>query len=211
MATQTATILVSDLVGSTELRAALGEDRAEEVRRLHDRALTEAAERAGGIVVKGLGDGLLVQFAGAAEAVGVAVGMQQAIDALGRRDAPFVEALNDWLRSTPASEVVRVLGTEASVIGRLAPAVHGVLADVPAPADLGPDEAEARLNDAIGQVLARMTADRPALLVLDDLHWADAAGPGLGGPGPRRRGTAGHPAARRPRRPLRGRVGAAPR
>ena len=34
MATQTATILVSDLVGSTELRAALGEDRAEEVRRL---------------------------------------------------------------------------------------------------------------------------------------------------------------------------------
>ena len=69
MATQTATILVSDLVGSTELRAALGEDRAEEVRRLHDRVLTEAAERAGGIVVKGLGDGLLVQFAGAAEAV----------------------------------------------------------------------------------------------------------------------------------------------
>jgi len=55
MATQTATILVSDLVGSTELRAALGEDRAEEVRRLHDRALVEVAERAGGIVVKGTG------------------------------------------------------------------------------------------------------------------------------------------------------------
>ena len=86
MATQTATILVSDLVGSTELRAALGEDRAEEVRRLHDRALIEVAERAGGIVVKGLGDGLLVQFAGAAEAVGVAVAMQQAVDTLGRRE-----------------------------------------------------------------------------------------------------------------------------
>src|SRR5215208_6931417 len=87
MATQTATILVSDLVGSTELRAALGEDRAEEVRRLHDRALIEVAERAGGIVVKGLGDGLLVQFAGAAEAVGVAVTMQQTIDTLGRRES----------------------------------------------------------------------------------------------------------------------------
>ena len=86
MTTQTATILVSDLVGSTELRAALGEDRAEEVRRLHDRALIEVAERAGGIVVKGLGDGLLVQFAGAAEAVGVAVTMQQTIDTLGRRE-----------------------------------------------------------------------------------------------------------------------------
>ena len=339
MGTQTATILVSDLVGSTELRAALGEDRAEEVRRLHDRALTEAAERAGGIVVKGLGDGLLVQFAGAAEAVGVAVAMQQAVDALGRREgldlsirvglssgdvtvedgdcfgvpvveasrlcaaagrdeiyaaevvtvlargrgnhdiepfgdldlkglpdpvavhrigwepvravadlrgvapyvgraderrvlrerfdaaaagsgglvliageagigktrlitevcrdvsvdpgatvlmggchdgevgayAPFVEALNDWLRSTPVNEVARVLGAEAAVIGRLAPAVHAILTDLAPLADLGPDEAEARLNDAIGQVLTRMTVERPAVLVLDDLHWADAA------------------------------------
>lgn len=339
MTTQTATILVSDLVGSTELRAALGEDRAEEVRRLHDRALVDAVERAGGTVVKGLGDGLLVQFAGAAEAVSTAVAMQQTVDTLGRREgldlsirvgissgdvtiedgdcfgvpvveasrlcaaagsdeiyaadvvtvlargrgnhliepvgdlelkglpdpvavhrigwepvraaadlrgvvpyvgraderrilrerfdaavagtggliliagepgigktrlitevcrdvavdpgatvlvggchdgevgayAPFVEALNDWLRSTPANEVARVLGPEASVIGRLAPAVHGVLADVAAPADLGPDEAEARLHDAIGQTLARMTEHRPAVLVLDDLHWADAA------------------------------------
>ncbi len=44
----TATILVSDLVGSTALRAELGEERAEEVRRRHDLALIEAAERAGG-------------------------------------------------------------------------------------------------------------------------------------------------------------------
>jgi class 3 adenylate cyclase len=338
MTTQTATILVSDLVGSTELRAALGEDRAEEVRRLHDRALIEVAERAGGIVVKGLGDGLLVQFAGAAEAVGAAVTMQQTIDTLGRREgldlsirvgvssgditvddgdcfgvpvveasrlcsaagngeiyaaevvtvlargrgnhvvesvgdlelkglpdpvavhrigweptrassdlrgvapyvgraeerrilrerfdaaatgagglvliagepgigktrlttelcrdvavdagatvlvggchdgdvgayAPFVEAITDWLRSTPVAEVTRVLGTEASVLGRVAPAVHRVLTDVPELADLGPDDAEARLNDAIGQVLVRLTETRPAVLLLDDLHWADA-------------------------------------
>lgn len=338
MTTQTATILVSDLVGSTELRAALGEDRAEEVRRLHDRALIEVAERAGGIVVKGLGDGLLVQFAGAAEAVGVAVAMQQTIDTLGRREgldlsirvgvssgdvtvedgdcfgvpvveasrlcsaagngeiyaaevvtvlargrgnhviepvgnvelkglpdpvavhrigweptrassdlrgvapyvgraeerrilrerfdaaatgagglvliagepgigktrlttelcrdvaldlgatvliggchdgdvgayAPFVEAITDWLRATPVAEVTRALGTEASVLGRVAPAVHRVLTDVPELADLGPDEAEARLNDAIGQVFTRLTETHPAVLLLDDLHWADA-------------------------------------
>ncbi|MEO7573557.1 MAG: AAA family ATPase, partial [Acidimicrobiales bacterium] len=339
MATQTATILISDIVGSTELRAALGEDKAEEVRRLHDRALIEVAERAGGIVVKGLGDGLLVQFAGAAEAVGVAVSMQQTINTLSRREgldlsirvgvssgdvtvedgdcfgvpvveasrlcaaagadeiytaevvtvlargrgnhvvelvgrlelkglpdpvavyrvgweptraaadlrgvapyvgraderrilrerfdaavggtgglvlvagepgigktrlttevcrdvavdpgatvlvggchdgevgayAPFVEALTDWLRATPLAEVSRVLGTEAAVLGRLVPAVHKVLPDLAAPTDLGPDEAEARLHDAVGQLLARLTAERPALLLLDDLHWADAA------------------------------------
>ncbi len=41
------------------------------------------------------------------------------------------------------------------------------------------DEAEARLNDAIGQVLGRMSEHLPVVLVLDDLHWADAATVGL--------------------------------
>ena len=86
MATETATILVTDLVGSTDLRMRLGEDRAEAARRAHDRTLSEVAERSGGTVVKGLGDGLLVRFPGAAEAVGAAVAMQQGIESLGRRE-----------------------------------------------------------------------------------------------------------------------------
>ena len=80
MAAQTATILVTDLVGSTALREALGEDRAELVRREHDRALIDAAQSNGGTVVKSLGDGVLVMFAGAAEAVAAATAMQRAID-----------------------------------------------------------------------------------------------------------------------------------
>ena len=86
MATQTATILVSDIVGSTDQRTAVGEERAEEMRRLHDRVLSDAAVSSGGVVIKGLGDGLLVRFPGAAEAMGAAVAMQQAIEALGRRE-----------------------------------------------------------------------------------------------------------------------------
>src|SRR4051794_34535435 len=63
---QTATILITDLVGSTETRVRLGEDRAEDVRRAHDTLLTEQAAAHGGNVIKGLGDGVLVAFAGAA-------------------------------------------------------------------------------------------------------------------------------------------------
>ena len=85
MSSQTATILVTDLVGSTELRARLGEEQAERLRRLHDRLLRASIETHGGLVVKGLGDGVLASFAGATEAVASAVAIQQAADAHTRR------------------------------------------------------------------------------------------------------------------------------
>jgi class 3 adenylate cyclase len=81
----TATILVTDLVGSTELRARLGEDAADRLHRLHDRFLHDAVETRGGVVVKGLGDGILASFSGAAEAVVSAIAVQQAADSHTRR------------------------------------------------------------------------------------------------------------------------------
>ena len=59
---QTATILVTDLAGSTETRVQLGEARAEELRRAHDWLLTEQASAHGGNVIKGTGDGVIVAF-----------------------------------------------------------------------------------------------------------------------------------------------------
>ena len=78
--TRTSIILVTDLVGSTELRSRLGEDAAEELRRTHDRLLAQAVQGGTGEVVKGLGDGVLARFAGAADAVAAAVAIQQALD-----------------------------------------------------------------------------------------------------------------------------------
>jgi class 3 adenylate cyclase len=75
---QTATILVTDLVGSTQLRIQLGEERADELRRLHDRLLHTAIESNSGTVIKGLGDGVLAMFSGAADAVAAAVSIQRA-------------------------------------------------------------------------------------------------------------------------------------
>ena len=80
MSRATATVLFTDLVGSTELRARLGEAPAEELRRTHDRLLTQAVEAHAGRVVKGLGDGIMATFAAAADAVAAAVAIQQAID-----------------------------------------------------------------------------------------------------------------------------------
>src|SRR5205807_1332355 len=87
--TQTVTVLVTDLVGSTELRVALGEDGAEKLRRRHDALLGQAVTGHQGTLVKGLGDGVLALFPSAADAIAAAVEMQQSVDAeWARSDAP---------------------------------------------------------------------------------------------------------------------------
>ncbi len=77
----TLSVLFTDIVGSTALRAQLGEDVAEVVRRGHDALVAEIVEGHGGRVVKGMGDGFLATFGSAARAVTAAVGIQQGIDA----------------------------------------------------------------------------------------------------------------------------------
>jgi class 3 adenylate cyclase len=47
-----ATVVFTDLVGSTALRAVLGEERAEALRRAHDRTLKDVAGGGGGMVIK---------------------------------------------------------------------------------------------------------------------------------------------------------------
>jgi len=83
--TGTATVLFTDLVASTHVRQVLGDERADELRRAHDRILREAITSRGGTEVKGTGDGLMVTFAAAAEAVSAAVDMQRGLLRLTRR------------------------------------------------------------------------------------------------------------------------------
>lgn len=78
-------VLFTDLVGSTELRVSMGEERADEFRRVHDQLLRSAVEDHGGEVVKGLGDGIMATFGSAADAACAAVAVQQAVDSHVRR------------------------------------------------------------------------------------------------------------------------------
>ena len=84
-ATGTATVLFTDLVGSTELLDRLGEDAGERLRREHFAILRAAAREHGGREVKSLGDGLMLAFASALGAAACAIEMQQRVAAY--RDA----------------------------------------------------------------------------------------------------------------------------
>ena len=74
-------VLFTDIVGSTEHAARLGDQRWRDVLGTHETRARAAAERAGGRIVKTTGDGMLVCFDGAARAVRCA----QAIVAEGKR------------------------------------------------------------------------------------------------------------------------------
>jgi class 3 adenylate cyclase/tetratricopeptide (TPR) repeat protein len=131
----TATVLFTDLVGSTELRARLGEEAADDLRRRHDQLLAQAVETRNGRVVKGLGDGIMATFAGASDAVAAAVAIQQAVDRLNRSGTvPVPLAVRVGLSAGDvAFEDDDVHGTPVIEASRLCGAAEGgeiVIADV---------------------------------------------------------------------------------
>src|SRR6266568_5321920 len=72
------TLLFTDLVESTELLARTGDEEAQRIFSAHHELLAGAVAEHGGHEVKWLGDGLMVAFPSAADALRAAVAMQQA-------------------------------------------------------------------------------------------------------------------------------------
>jgi class 3 adenylate cyclase/tetratricopeptide (TPR) repeat protein len=72
------TLLFTDLVGSTELLSRAGDEEAQRIFRAHHDLISEVASAHGGEEVKWLGDGLMVAFPSALDALRAAVAMQQA-------------------------------------------------------------------------------------------------------------------------------------
>ncbi len=74
----TTTILFTDLVSSTQLLQRSGDEAARRIFREHRRLLQQAVATHGGSEIKWLGDGLMVAFPSAANAVRCAIAMQRA-------------------------------------------------------------------------------------------------------------------------------------
>lgn len=82
--TDLVTIVYTDWVDSTCTRTKLGEDRADQLQRVHDRLVRDAIGEHGGTVVKGSGDGVLATFHSATDALASAVSVQQGIEGYSR-------------------------------------------------------------------------------------------------------------------------------
>jgi tetratricopeptide (TPR) repeat protein len=99
----------------------MGENAAEELRHGHDALVAGAVEENRGHVVKNLGDGIMATFAGASDAVGAAVAIQQAIGRHNRSRAAALEVRigisagdvvfeGDDCFGTPVIEAARLCG-----------------------------------------------------------------------------------------------------
>lgn len=75
----TYTVLFTDLVDSTALRARIGDDAADELQHEHHALVRHAVETHDGLVVKTMGDGTMSAFLGAADGLNCAVAIQQAV------------------------------------------------------------------------------------------------------------------------------------
>ncbi|MEV0093074.1 AAA family ATPase [Streptomyces sp. NPDC050738] len=119
----------------------------------------------------GLGKTRLVgEAARRAAAEGTAVLWGAGHDAEGHTPyGAFAEALDGWLADRPAAERARA-GAEYPELASLLPS----LGQVRSLADRSPEEERDRLFRATAGLLGELAAVRPVLVVLDDLHAADA-------------------------------------
>ncbi len=78
-----ATVLFTDIVGSTERAAAEGDARWRDLLTEHDRLARRAVERERGRLVKSTGDGMLASFDGPARAITAATGLRDELAGIG--------------------------------------------------------------------------------------------------------------------------------
>ena len=74
------TILFTDVEGSTVLTQRLGDAKARELLREHERIVREALKAHGGLEVKTMGDGFMASFSSVTKALECAIAMQRAFD-----------------------------------------------------------------------------------------------------------------------------------
>jgi len=89
---------------------------------------------------------------------------------------PFVEVLESLVdRATVAERLPALLGEQGPELSRVFPKLKRLVPGLPAPLELPPEQARRQLFNSFCDFIARIARDKPILLIIEDLHWADAA------------------------------------
>jgi hypothetical protein len=118
---------------------------------------------------------LVRELAGRASGAGFLVLTGQCVElgAEGLPLAPLVDALRTLARTTPPEALADVLGPAGPGLARLLPELApGTITGPP-----GDDIQKAQLLELVLGLLGRLSATRPVLFVVEDLHWADQSTP----------------------------------
>jgi tetratricopeptide (TPR) repeat protein len=86
---------------------------------------------------------------------------------------PFVQALGHYVAASPLEQLRDEIASSAPDLARFVPRLKERLPDTQMRPAEDPESERIRLFEAVSSLLSRISATGPALLVLDDLHWAD--------------------------------------
>ncbi len=87
---------------------------------------------------------------------------------------PFVEILENFVDRVANPDRLRsALGDQGPELARLLPKLKNILPELSPPLELPPAQARRHLFNCFCDFAARVTRERPMLMILDDLHWAD--------------------------------------
>ena len=90
---------------------------------------------------------------------------------------PFIAAIEHYIAQRGHRDFARDLDLELRELSRLIPGLRQYMPTLlePPPVEMEPEMARFRMFDAVSRVFASIAKDRPAVLILDDLHWADTS------------------------------------
>ncbi len=87
---------------------------------------------------------------------------------------PFVEILENFVDRVSSTDNLRAaLGDQGPELARLLPKLRTMLPELRMPIDLPPEQARRQLFNAFCDVAGRIASERPTLMIVEDLHWAD--------------------------------------
>jgi DNA-binding SARP family transcriptional activator len=117
---------------------------------------------------------LAAELAGLAERDGAAVLPGRCDEQAGVAYLPLRAALGRYLAACPAERLPGLVGPLGGELARLWPELARRLPGLPTPTRSGPEEERYLLFEAVAGLLDAIAADGPVLLMVDDLHEADA-------------------------------------
>jgi adenylate cyclase len=120
-----ATILFTDVEGSTELTQRLGDAKAREALRAHERIVREALRAHGGSEVKAMGDGFMASFSSARRALECAIAMQRAFAAHNESAEEPIRVRIGLNAGEPIAEEEDLFGTAVIMAARIAANAEG--------------------------------------------------------------------------------------
>lgn len=88
---------------------------------------------------------------------------------------PFITAIQHYLAHRHDDALAQRLDLELYELGRFIPGLRRTVATLSAPLAVEPEARRLRLFAAVTSLLSFVADEHPVVLILDDLHWADAS------------------------------------